>query len=128
MSVAAQRPKQFDPAKFEAELEQHITTQAGLTPQEASRFFPIYREMRKKQMALMGSDRRHKHVDPNDDKACAEAIRQHDSKDIEVKELQQAFHNKFLKILPAGKVFRIIRAEEQFHRQVFKRVAKHEHQ
>ena len=41
---AQQRP--FNPAKFEAELEQFVATEAALTPQESSRFFPIYREMR----------------------------------------------------------------------------------
>ena len=41
------RPK-FDPERFEASLEQFITTKAGLTPQEAGRFFPIYREMQSK--------------------------------------------------------------------------------
>lgn len=123
----AQQPGNFNPAKFEAELEQYITTQAGLTPQEASRFFPLYREMRTKQMALFGDERRFRHIDTSDDKACAEAIRKHDSNEIAMKELLQTYHNKFMKILPAGRVFRIIRAEDEFHRQVFKRVAKRGH-
>ena len=44
-------PPPFDPARFEAELEQFIVEEACLTPKEASVFFPLYREMRKKQMA-----------------------------------------------------------------------------
>ena len=42
-----QRPP-FDPKRFEAELEQYITIHASLTPQEASKFFPVYRQMMKK--------------------------------------------------------------------------------
>ena len=41
-----------------------------------------------------------------------------------MKKLQQDYHNKFMKVLPASKVFRIIQAEENFHRQMFKRAAK----
>ena len=53
MPLQAQNPnKRFDPARFEAELEQFITTSAGLTPNEASAFFPLYREMQKKQLSL----------------------------------------------------------------------------
>ena len=42
--------RRFNPQKFQAELEQFITTEAGLTPQESAAFFPVYRDMRKKQM------------------------------------------------------------------------------
>ena len=42
-----QRPP-FDPKRFEADLEQYITTHAALTPREAARFFPVYRQMMRK--------------------------------------------------------------------------------
>ena len=41
----------FDPAKFEKELEQFIVTEAALTPSESAKFFPVFREMRKKLMS-----------------------------------------------------------------------------
>ena len=43
LSVSAQQQQrpQFDPAKFDADLEQYITTEAALTPQEAAQFFPL---------------------------------------------------------------------------------------
>ena len=46
------RPK-FDPERFEASMEQFITTKAGLAPQEAERFFPVYRDMQTKMRALI---------------------------------------------------------------------------
>lgn len=118
----AQEPKKFDPAQFEADLEQFVTTEARLTPAESAEFFPLYREMRKKQMAYFCDHRRWHYVDEADDKACADAIRRIDNNDIEIKRLQQAYHEKFLRILPASKVYRIIKAEEKFHRQQFKRI------
>ncbi len=120
-SVAeAQNPKKFDPVKFEAELEQFIVEEAALTPQESAAFFPLYREMRKKQFALFGQDRRLCHVDTNDEKACAEVIRRRDDNDLEIKRLQQTYHEKFMRVLSPSKVYRVLRAEDKFHRQMFR--------
>ena len=88
---------------------------------EASAFFPVYREMRKKQLAYFGEERRLRHVDPTDEKACAEAIRKRDKNDIELKVLQQTYHERFMTILPATKIFRVLKAESKFHRQFFKK-------
>jgi len=120
----AQGRHAFDPGKFEASLEQFITMEVALTPQEAASFFPIYRDMRKKLMVYFDEGRRYRHVDITDDKACEAAIKRRDNNDIKMKEIQQTYHNKFMRVLPAGKVLRIIRAEEKFHRQFFKRMAK----
>lgn len=129
MTIQAQNPnanRKFDPARFEAELEQFITTSAGLSPNEASAFFPLYREMQKKQRSLFDQLRRRAHVDVNDDEACKNAIQERDRLDVQIKELQQTYHEKFMKVLPARKVFSIIKAEENFHRQAFRRAAKHD--
>ena len=100
--MAAQKHHHFDPAQFQADLEQFITSEAGLTPKEAAAFFPVYREMREKQLAFFGQDRRLCHVDTNDDKACAEAIALRDDNDIKMKQLQKKYHLRFMKILPAS--------------------------
>ena len=115
--------RQFDPAKFEADMEQFVTTEAGLTQQESAKFLPLYREMRKKQMALFGEGQQAKKTDWNDEKTCEEAIRKHDTNEIKMKEIQQLYHNKFLQVLPATKVMRVIIAEDKFHRQSMRRVA-----
>ena len=83
-----QRPP-FDPKRFEAELEQYITTHAGLTPREAARFFPVYRQMMKKMRFHFDAMRRFHYVNPKDERACMEAIRRQDELDIEMKQLQQ---------------------------------------
>ncbi|MBQ9533138.1 MAG: hypothetical protein IJR71_04155 [Prevotella sp.] len=119
------RHKTFDPVKFEAEMEQFITTNAGLTQQESTKFFPLYREMRKKMMENFDREKRARKMDWNDEKTCEEAIRRHDQNDIRMKELQKVYHEKFLEVLPATKVLRVIRAEDKFHRQTMKRMADH---
>jgi len=123
-NAAAQGKRTFDPMRFEMELEQFIATDACLSPEDASVFFPVYREMRKKLRTYFGSDRNYRHIDPTDDKICAEAIRFRDRNDVEMKHLQQDYHEKFMRLLPASKVYRIIQAEDKFHRRTFENVAK----
>lgn len=126
-SVFGQNKKhdRFDPKRFMIELEQFITTQAGLTPAEAANFFPVYREMMDKQRIIFDEIRRIQMVDTRDDKTCAEIIRKQDELDIEIKIIQQQYHTRFLLILPAGKLMKVIKAETQFHRQAFRRMQAH---
>ena len=49
LGVKAEEQQKFSPEKFQADLEQCITNEAGLTTEEAAKFFPLYREMRQKQ-------------------------------------------------------------------------------
>ena len=66
----AQGMKPFDPAKFQADLEQFITVEACLTPSEAAAFFPLYREMTRKQRALYEQMREDRRVNPDSEEAA----------------------------------------------------------
>lgn len=123
LQIQAQGPRKFDPKRFEAEMQQFITVEAGLTPKEAAKFFPMFREMQSKQRLLFEKMNQYRHIDTSDDKASLQAIKKMDEIDIQMKKLQQQYHLKFCKILPPGKVLEIIKADEKFHRQVFKRMA-----
>ena len=112
----------FNPAKFEADLEQFITVNACLSPSQAASFFPVYRQMMKKQRALFDEMRRLRMINPKDNEACEEAIRKQDELDIQIKQLQQEYHGRNLMMLPANNVLSIIKAEEKFHRQIFKKM------
>ena len=112
----------FNPAKFEADLEQFTTVNACLSPSQAASFFPVYRQMMKKQRALFDEMRRLRMINPKDNEACEEAIRKQDELDIQIKQLQQEYHGRFLMMLPANKVLSIIKAEEKFHRQIFRKM------
>ena len=112
----------FNPAKFEADLEQFITVNACLSPSQAASFFPVYRQMMKKQRALFDEMRRLRMINSKDNEACEEAIRKQDELDIQIKQLQQEYHGRFLMMLPANKVLSIIKAEEKFHRQIFRKM------
>lgn len=116
-----QDPRKFSPEKFDAELQQFIVKEAELTPQEAAKFFPVYKEMHKKQRALYDRMRQMGQFKPQDEKGCLKAIRERDDIEVELKRVQQTYHNKFLEILPASKVYDVIKAEDRFHRRMLKR-------
>ena len=108
--------QRFSPEKYQADLEQYITKEACLTPQEAAAFFPMFREMQKKQRALYNKMREDVRIKPTDEAACKKMIQKHDQVELELKSIQQTYHNKFFSVMPASKVFDVIKAEDQFHR------------
>lgn len=122
LHVSAQGPKKFDPKRFDAEMQQFITVEAGLTPLEASKFFPLFKEMQEKQRLLFEEMNQYRHIDTSDNKASLRAIKQMDEIDIQMKKLQQQYHLKFCKVLPPGKVLQVLQADEKFHRQTFRKM------
>lgn len=123
-TYAQKRQGKFTKERFQAELEQYITKKAGLTPNEAARFFPLYVEMRKKQQALHFETKNLKRIKPTTDTECKKNILKRDEIEIEKKLIEKTYHEKFMQVLPAKKVFDILKAEDRFHRQLFKRTAK----
>ncbi|MBQ8713296.1 MAG: hypothetical protein IJ551_10845 [Prevotella sp.] len=121
--AAQERPKQsqkFSPEKFQADLEQYITKEACLTPQEAAKFFPIYKEMLGKQRVVFDRQRQIGWAKPADESGCEKAIRQRDEFDLELKRIQQTYHNKFLSVISASKLYDVLKAEDRFHRQMLR--------
>lgn len=119
LTLQAQDAK-FSPEKFEADMEAYITSEAALTPQEATKFFPLFREMHQKQRDIYKRMHAKGKQRPDDEAACAEAIKQCDKWNIELKKIEQEYHQRFLRQLPAVKVYKIIQAENRFHRQMMK--------
>ena len=123
LGVNAEEQQKFSPEKFQADLEQHITTEAGLTEEEAAKFFPLYREMQKKQRAIY-NQMRELFKAPSDEASSKRAIQRRDQLEMELKRIQQTYHNKFLKVLSASKVYKSIIAEDRFHRRAFRKMGK----
>lgn len=117
-------PKKFDPGQYQRDLEAFITKYACLTEQEAQNFFPIFREMQQKTRAIYMKGKRPNMAAFTDDKLALEAIRNHDLQEIEIKKLQQQYHNRFLKVLPATKVLKCIFAEDSFNKKMMRNIGK----
>ena len=120
LGVNAEEQQKFSPEKFQADLEQFITQEASLTPEEAAKFFPLLREMYTKQRAIHGKIKKECRVKPDDEAECKKMVQKRDVYELELKTIQQTYHNKFLTVLPASKVCDVIAAEDRFHRRAFK--------
>jgi len=110
----------FSPEKFDADLRQFIAREAHLSQQEAAAFFPLYTEMQKKQRAIFDKQRALGMEKPDDQQACQRIIIERDKMDIELKQIQQTYHKRFLKVLSPSKVYDVLKAESRFHRRAMK--------
>ena len=115
------RDKRLSKENYQAQLEQFIIQEAQFTAKEAADFRVIFKEMQNKQRKTFEAMKDIWHKPGRGEKECAEAIRQKDKMDIELKNLQQQYHNKLLKVIPASKVFKAIIAEDKFHRQMLRK-------
>ena len=121
LGASAEEQQKFSPEKFQADLEQYITTEVGLTNEEAAKFFPLYREMQQKQRVVY--NKMHELFKlPHDEASCKRAVQRRDQLEIESKQIAQTYHNKFLRVLPASKVIGTIIAEDKFHRRAFRKL------
>jgi hypothetical protein len=57
---------------------------------------------------------------PSDEAASKRAIQRRDQYELELKQIAQTYHNKFLRVVSATKVYKTIIAEDQFHRRAFR--------
>jgi len=118
--VSAQDHKRFSPEKFEADLRCFITKEASLTPQEADKLFPVFREMREKQREIYEKMRKLGMNKASDDEACKQFIIEYDKLNLELGQLDVTYHKKMIKMIPASKVYAVMQAEKRFHRQMMK--------
>ena len=79
--------------------------------------------MMKKQRALHDEQKSLKRVKPLTDAECKKNIQKQDELGVQIRQVQQTYHNKFMHILSPAKVYDVLKAEDQFHRQAFKRAA-----
>jgi hypothetical protein len=49
------------------------------------------------------------------------AIKERDDIDLEMKHIQKTYHERFLDLLPASKVYAVLKAEDKFYRHAFRR-------
>jgi len=122
IAVNAQHEKKegFSPEKFEEDLKNYIVKEAALSKTECDKFFPIYKEMRSKQLKLFERQRNLFKAKPNDEEGFKKQVQERDNIELEQKRIQQKYHNKFFEVLPASKVCEVIRAEDTFHRRMLR--------
>ena len=109
----------FDPQKYQQMVEESLTKAACMIPEEAKAFFPLYNEMRAKQRD-MGRQiyEVKKNTSGNDNKAYSDAILKINQLKVKMAEVEQDFYKRIIKVVPAEKAFKVMKAEDDFHRRM----------
>ena len=119
LSVSGQEV-QMNIEEFEARMMEYVKTAAGLTQEEADKYFPLSQELQRKLLELNRSHReRVEYMQKNEvGLADEELFRQLLEKDVEVRQQQAAldilYNEKFLKVLSPEKLYNARRAERTF--------------
>ena len=120
-ALAQPRGERFSPEEFRAHLEEFISKEAGLTASEGKAIFPIFHEMKEKQFKAQDKIFRLKRNGPASnasDKEFANAIQKIKNLEVEKAETEEEYYKKMCKVIPARKVFLMMRAEDKFHRRM----------
>jgi hypothetical protein len=120
LTVGAQ---QFNPEKFAKDREAFVMKEAGLTQQEADKFFPLYNEMFEKQRAIHKQLKELKSKKPATEAACKQTILKQDNLEIQIRQIEKTYHTKFLTVLSASKLYDVLAATQKFYRQAFRKAA-----
>ncbi|WP_455585835.1 hypothetical protein [Bacteroides sp.] len=115
--------ERLSPEEFRAKQEAYIIEKAGLTKEEAAKFFPVYFELQDKKKAL--NDKAWNMLRKGKDEKTTEAQYGEILEDvydarIASDELEKSYYQKFKKILSNKKIFLVQRAEMRFHRELLK--------
>ena len=115
------RPQAFNREDFGARRNTFITTEVGLTAEEASKFIPLENEFKMK-LFEVGRDCRRLMRENQDKKTMSDAeyLKQIECYlDTRLKEaqLEKEYYEKFKKILSPGKLFKYQQADAKFSRE-----------
>ena len=112
------RQSGFDPQKFQQFMVSTITTEAGLTQAETQKFTPIYVEMRDKQRNISHQIHELKTKQYAAEKDYLQALAKIKHLQIEMAILEETYYKQLVKAISAEKMFKIMQAEDNFHRQM----------
>ena len=110
--------RHFDPEKFQKMVEESLTKEAALTSDEAKAFFPIYNEMRQEQREMGKQIHRLKKEPGTDEKSYAQTIAKINQLKVDMAKLEQDYYKRMLNAVPAEKAFKVMKAEDEFHRRM----------
>lgn len=125
-NVFAQNPPRhkqprFNPREYKERMEKFVSKHAEFTQEEASKFFPIFHEMKEKQREIMKQIQQKKFSKPASgasDKEFQDVIMDIEKLKIQQAELEESYYKKMCKVVPAKKVFEAMIAEDLFHRNM----------
>ena len=132
LTAGAQEQKKgrphFSPEEFQAKQQAYITEKAGLTPEEAEAFFPLFFELQKKKFDLERGARKDFKKQRNEqmsEEECRQFVYNMADVKIEIAKLEREYTDKYLEVLPPCKVRKVQHAENSFQRDLMKKMMEH---
>ena len=132
LTAGAQEQKKgrphFSPEEFPAKQQAYITEKAGLSPEEAEAFFPLFFELQKKKFDLERGARKDFKKQRNEqmtEEECRKFVYNMADVKIEIAKLEREYTDKYLEVLPPCKVRRVQHAENSFQRDLMKKMIEH---
>jgi hypothetical protein len=130
LMAAAQRGPRFEEnrERIEAQKIAYLTEKLNLSPAEAQQFWPVYNEFNAKREKILERTReRHRKLRMNEEGGISEeeASRLADEELVEAQQmldLRKSYHQQFKSVLPASKVLRLYKAEDEFKRVLLERL------
>ena len=134
MTASAQGPQKnrphFSPEEFQAKQKAYITEKAGLSPEEAETFFPLFFELQKKKFELERNARkdfRKQRGEQMSEEECRKFVYNMADVKIEIAKLEREYTDKYLQVLSPCKVRRVQFAEGSFQRDLMKKMTERRH-
>ena len=119
--------ERLSPEEFRAKQKAFIIEKAGLTKEEAAKFFPVYSELQHKKKALndkaWGLIRKGKD-DKTTEAQYAEIMEGVYDARIASDQLERTYYEKYKKILSNKKIYMVQKAEMRFHKELLKKAKK----
>ncbi len=120
-SVNAQKGKGME--KIQAQRVAYITNELSLTPAEAEKFWPVYKEYKQKVQQLKESLKPSKKIEEMSDAEATSFVNTLLENEIKAAEIKRDYYKSFQKILPVAKVAKLEMAERSFKKELIGKMA-----
>ena len=104
-----------------------ITSELGLTPEESTKFWPLYnafedkqRDLRKQRVTKFLDRRDDSQINKMTDKEASALLAQMEENEDEMYQSRKRFITSLKSVLPAIKIIKLKKAEEDFNRKLLK--------
>ncbi len=121
----------FSPEAYQKKMEEFITQRAGLTPEEASKFFPLLKEMLQAQRAIDEKSRKMQKPfkepfkGPSEEE-CKKMVLDATNMELQHRKIEQTYYTKkFPAVLSWNKILRVRWAMEHFKMEALKFFSPH---
>lgn len=117
--------KRFSLEEFQNRQREFITKHARLTPEEAEAFFPIFFELQKKKWLINKEARdkvESKYGKEHSEEKSLLIVNEFADAKIKIAELEKEYIEKYLKAISAKKILGVQRAEDNFQKDMLRRM------